>query len=190
MRWSLVLALTAAIATSACGSGTGPSGSGTLRMMIKDSPFREAKALLVTFSQVDVHRSDSPDGSWEHVMGVERTCDLKRLETSVDALGAGTLTSGHYTQIRFLVTKAVVYFDNGTTDANACWVAPVPPPVPVGASANVTIPSGEVKLNREFEVPEGGATTVTIDFDGEKSVHETGSGQFMMSPVISVVSVQ
>jgi Domain of unknown function (DUF4382) len=185
MRWSLVLALTAAIATSACGSGTGPSGSGTLRMMIKDSPFRDAKALLVTFSQVDVHRSDSPDGSWEHVMGVERTCDLKRLETSVDALGAGTLTSGHYTQIRFLVTRAVVYFDNGTTEANACSVAP-----PAGDSASVTIPSGEVKLNRAFDVPEGGATTVTIDFDGEKSVHQTGSGEYMMSPVISVVSVQ
>jgi hypothetical protein len=185
MRWPLIFALTAVVGTSACGSGTGPSGSGTLRMMIKDSPFRDAKALLVTFSQVDVHRSDSPDGSWEHVMGVERTCDLKRLETSVDALGAGTLTSGHYTQIRFLVTKAVVYFDNGTTEANACSVA-----APVGESAPVTIPSGEVKLNRAFEVPEGGATTVTIDFDGEKSVHQTGSGQYMMSPVINVVSVQ
>jgi len=157
-------------------------------MMIKDSPFREAKALLVTFSQVDVHRSDSPDGSWDHLMGVERTCDLKRLETSPDALGGSLVTSGHYTQIRFLVKTAVVYFDNPTnptTEPNACSVAP-----PAGDFANVTIPSAEVKLNREFDVPEGGATTVTIDFDGEKSVHETGSGQYMMSPVISVVSVQ
>ena len=185
MRWPVVLVLIAGIATSACGSGTGPSGSGTLRMMIKDSPFRDAKALLVTFSEVDVHKSDTPDGSWTKLIGVERTCDLKRLETSVDALGTGTLTSGHYTQIRFVVTKAVVYFENPTVEANGCAVA-----VPAGLHADVTIPSGEIKLNREFEVPDAGATTVTIDFDGEKSVHETGSGQYMMSPVISVVSVQ
>ena len=190
MRWPLVLALTAAIATSACGSGTGPSGSGTLRMMIKDSPFQEAKALLVTFSEVDVHKSDTPDGSWTKLIGVERTCDLKRLETSPDALGAGTLTSGHYTQIRLVVSRAVVYFDNPTTSVDACKVTPPDSPVPTGGFAAVTIPSGEVKLNREFEVPDAGATTVTIDFDGEKSVHQTGSGQYMMSPVISVVSVQ
>jgi hypothetical protein len=31
---------------------------------------------------------------------------------------------------------------------------------------------------------------MVLDFDGDKSVRETGNGQFMMSPVISVVSVQ
>ena len=185
MRWPLVLALAAAVTASACGgSDTSPSGSGTLRVMLKDSPFTDAKALLVTFSEVDVHKSDTSDGSWTKVKGAERTCDLKRLETSTAALGADTLTSGHYTQIRFVVTKAVVYFDNGT-QGDACAASE-----PAGAKADVTIPSGEVKLNREFDVPSGGATTVTIDFDGDKSVHQTGSGQYMMSPVISIVSVQ
>ena len=65
MRWPLVVALTAGIAASACGgSDTGPSGSGTLRMTLKDSPFSDAKALLVTFADVSVHQSDTPDGSW------------------------------------------------------------------------------------------------------------------------------
>jgi hypothetical protein len=184
MRWSLVLVFTAGIAASACGgSGTGPSGSGTLRMTIKDGPFREAKALLVTFSEVAVHKSDTPEGTWTR-LPITRTCDLKHLETAVDALGTGTLTSGHYTQIRLVVSSAVVYFENETT-GDACAVTP-----PAGAKADVTIPSGEVKLNRSFDVPEGGATTVLIDFDGDKSVHLMPSGQYMMSPVISVVSVQ
>jgi hypothetical protein len=190
MRWPLVLALTAAIATSACGSGTGPSGSGTLRMMIKDSPFREAKALLVTFSEVAVHRSDTPDGSWTRVLLTERTCDLKRLETAQASLDEGpavTLTSGHYTQVRLVVSKAIVYFDNPTTADDACKVTPPYTSVPAGNSADVRIPSGEVKLNREFDVPEGGATTLLLDFDGDGSVHETANG-YMMSPVISVVS--
>jgi Domain of unknown function (DUF4382) len=190
MRWPLVVALTAAIAASACGgSGTGPSGSGTLRMMLTDSPFRDAKALLVTFSEVDVHKSDTPDGAWTKVVVTERTCDLKRLESAQDSLGAGTLTSGHYTQVRLVVTKAVVYFDNPTT-GGACAADPTTL-APAGNKADVTIPSGEVKLNREFEVPEGGATTMLLDFDGDKSVHEAppGSGQYMMSPVISVMNV-
>jgi uncharacterized protein DUF4382 len=189
MRWPLVLALIAGIAASACGSGTAPSGSGTLRMMIKDSPFRDAKALLVTFSEVDVHKSDTPDDAWIKV-AITKTCDLKRLETSPDALGAGTFTSGHYTQIRLVVSSAVVYFDNPTTAPDACKVTPPDASVPAGDSAAVTIPSGEVKLNRPFDIPEGGATTVLLDFDGDKSVHMLPSGQYMMSPVIGVVSVQ
>ena len=46
---------------------------------------------------------------------------------------------------------------------------------PAGASASVDIPSGEVKLNNEFVVT-GSATTMLLDFDGDQSVHQTGSG--------------
>src|SRR5215471_16828294 len=67
MRWPVVFALAAGIAASACGSGTGPSGSGTLRMTLKDSPFSDAKALLVTFTDVSVHQSDAADGSWTKI---------------------------------------------------------------------------------------------------------------------------
>ena len=102
MRWSLVLALTAGIVTSSCGSGTNPSGSGTLRMMLKDGPFSDAKALLVTFSEVDVHKSDTVDDAWIKIVG-EKTCDLKRLETAQTPLGAQPLDSGHYTQVRLVV---------------------------------------------------------------------------------------
>ena len=68
-------------------------------------------------------------------------------------------------------------------------------------NAPVDIPSGEVKLNNEFTVT-GSATTMLLDFDGDQSIHQTGSGngngngngnkngKFMMSPVIRVVSVQ
>ena len=61
---------------------------------------------------------------------------------------------------------------------------------PAGRNANVTIPSGEVKLNREFDVSSATTTTMLLDFDGDKSVRDTGNGQYMMSPVIAVVSVQ
>ena len=147
--------------------------------MIKDSPFQDAKALLITFSQVSVHKGDTPDGEWIKIAG-ERTCDLKQLESTQDLLGTEPLAAGHYTQIRLLVSKAVVYLDK--SGGTAC--API---APASAPADVTIPSGEVKLNRPFDIVEGATTTLTVDFDGDKSMHLlSGAGGYMMSPVITV----
>jgi hypothetical protein len=33
-------------------------------------------------------------------------------------------------------------------------------------------------------------TTMLLDFNGDQSVRQTGNGQYMMTPVIAVVSVQ
>jgi hypothetical protein len=187
----LAFVVTAACALSlGCGSDTGPSGAtGTMRMMLTDSPFTDAKSLLVTFSEVDAHKSDTTDGAWTKLpfaAGTTRTCDLKKLQAAQDVLGTGPLATGHYTQVRLVVTSAVIYFDNAASgDPCAPTIA-----APAGRSSNVTIPSGEVKLNREFDVTSGATTTMLLDFDGDKSVHDTGNGQYMMSPVIGVVSVQ
>ena len=61
---------------------------------------------------------------------------------------------------------------------------------PSGRSAPVTIPSGVVRLNREFDLTADNASTIVLDFDGDKSIHQTGNGRFMMQPVIHIVSVQ
>jgi hypothetical protein len=192
MRVFAIIAASACALSLGCGdSDTGPSGTtGTMRMMLKDSPFTDAKSLLVTFSEVDAHKSDTADSSWAKIpfaaAATARTCDLKKLQTAQDVLGTGPLATGHYTQVRLIVSSAAVYFDNAATgDACAPTIA-----APAGRTASVTIPSGEVKLNREFDVSSGTTTTMLLDFDGDRSVRETGNGQFMMSPVISVVSVQ
>ena len=187
----VIAAAVCAISLGCGGSDTGPSGAtGTMRMMLKDSPFSDAKSLLVTFSAVNAHKSDTTDATWATIpfaaSATTRTCDLKKLQTAQDVLGTGPLATGHYTMVRLVVTSAVIYFDNAAAgDACAPTIA-----APAGRNANVTIPSGEVKLNREFDVSSGTTTTMLLDFDGDKSVRETGNGQFMMSPVIGVVSVQ
>ncbi len=85
--------------------------------------------------------------------------------------------------------------------------APATIAAPAGTSAALKIPSGTVKLNRQFTVPSGGATTMLLDFDGDRSIKQTGGGNgngngngnggsgastasYSMSPVITVVSVQ
>jgi hypothetical protein len=178
------------ITTLGCGetASSPSSGARMLNLMITDSPFSDAKAVLVTFSEVGVHRSDG-DG-WQRLPfadgGGSRTCDLKKLETAEDLLGVGGLAAGRYTQIRLMVSEATLYFDNAAAGPPCATVFPVP----AGRSADLEIPSGEVKLNREFELKDSGATTILIDFDGDKSIHQTGNGRYMMSPVISVVSVK
>lgn len=171
-------------------SPSSPSNSPrTLNVMLTDSPFSDAKALLVTFSEVSVHRADEDDG-WKSLPFAEsasrRTCDLKKLENSEDILGTGSLQPGRYTQLRLVVSTAKLYFENASSgDPCAPTIAE-----PAGRQADVEIPSGEVKLNRQFEVKDSGATTILLDFDGDKSVRETGGGRFMMTPVIGVVSVK
>lgn len=200
-------------APPASSSGGAPpaagGGMGSLRINLTDSPFSDAKALLVTFSEVSVHRADGD--AWETIdftSGSSRTCDLKKLAGPVDVLGVGTLPAGKYTQVRLTVSSANIYFDNPSV-GSACAPAIA---APAGEFAPVEIPSGVVKLNHQFTVATGG-TTMLLDFDGDKSVKQTGSGggnggngngngngnggsnkpsngKYMMSPVIRVVSVQ
>src|SRR5512140_559658 len=82
-------------------AGSGAGGIGTLSVMIKDSPFSEATALLVTFSEVSAHMSgtDTTDGEWVTLpfaaAATSRTCDLKRLVAATDVLGTASLAAGH-----------------------------------------------------------------------------------------------
>ena len=171
-----------------------PAGTGRLTVKITDTPFSDAKAVLVTFTHVSVHRTG---GSWETLAfqsGGTLTCDLKQLQNlSQDVLAAaGGLTAGTYTQIRLVVDRAAIYFEN------AAGTGPCAPSItePLGKMATLKIPSGEVKLNRNFTIADGGTTTILLDFDGDKSIKQTAKGKgsdpgtYQMNPVLRVVSVQ
>jgi len=166
-----------------------PAGSGTLAVRITDSPFSDAKAVLVTFSEVSAHTSD---GAWMPLRFVggatALTCDLKNLEGVEDILGTGALTAGHYTQLRLTVASATIYFDAETQEGTAC--APTLTPAGTDVGKPVDVPSGIVKLVHQFTIAPSATTTILLDFDGDKSIHQTGNGAYKMQPVIKVVSVQ
>ena len=192
MRMMLVVLVACTVVVAACGGSDSPTSpsrtTGTLNLMLKDSPFSDAKSVLVTFSAVTAHRDTDSDFTTVPFTdaATTRTCDLKKLEATPDILGIGTLASGHYTQVRLVVSSATIHFD-GAAAGNAC--APTLT-APAGRSAPLVIPSGEVRLNRQFEVRAGGTTTMLLDFDGDKSIRETGNGRYMMTPVIAVQSVE
>ncbi len=168
-----------------------PGGAGTLAVRITDSPFSEASAVLVTFSEVSAHTSD---GGWVALPFAEgataRTCDLKNLEGGVeDLLGTAPLAAGHYTQLRLTVSSATIYFTEPKTTAETCAANIAAPPGPeVGKP--VDVPSGIVKLVHQFTITAEKTTTILLDFDGDKSIHQTGNGAYKMQPVIKVLSVR
>jgi hypothetical protein len=95
------------------------------------------------------------------------------------------MAQGHYTQLRLTVSAATLYFDNPSVGpACAATIA-----APAGASAPVTVSSGTVILNREFDLTTDDVTTILLDFDGDGSIIQTGAGAYRMTPVIAVVSV-
>ena len=194
-RFSYLAASAIAIACTAGATGCGgspssPSGSGSLHVMLKDSPFHDAAAVFVTFDAVGAHQDTDADFKPLTFDGgaTSRTCDLLRLQKddTFDVLGIGTLTAGHYTQVRLHVSDAKLYLGDKPSTGDPCGATLVPP---AGTPVPLTIPSGEVKLNREFDVPAGGTTTLRLDFDGDHSIIQTGNGTYMMKPVIAIVGV-
>jgi hypothetical protein len=189
MRSRFVLACALVFATFGCNSTTGPSGpAGTLNLRLTDSPFTDAKAVYVTFTGVRAHRSE---GDWTTVpfadaAAASRTCDLKKLQNGADdILGTGPLVAGQYTMIRLVVESAKIDLNNPSAAGPACFTTPSTPPPGV----DVTVSSGEVKLNRGFTLTADTATTILLDLDGDGSIHQQGNGSYRMTPVIAIVSV-
>jgi hypothetical protein len=187
-RTLLALVAMTALTSIACGdSPSAPAGTALLSMKLTDSPYSDAQAVLVTFSSVSVHRDGSAFTTIPFADGAtSRTCDLKKLENGAeDILGTVGLPSGDYTQIRLMVASAVLYFGNPSVGpACAATIA-----APLGNSAMVTIPSGDIRLNRPFSLAADTATTILLDFDGDRSIRETSAGVYSMAPVITVANV-
>jgi uncharacterized protein DUF4382 len=191
MRALTLALLLAAVTCASCGdSGVSPSdtGNGTLNLFLTDTPFSDATALLVTFSEASAHLAGD-GGSARISVGdarsVMRTCDIKRLQDAQDLLGVGTLPAGHYTQLRIVVAGAALYFDNVSTGPPCAGTIQAP----AGRRSVVDLSSGEVRLNQEFDIVAGANAVIVLDFDGENSVTDMGNGRYRMTPLLSVVSV-
>src|SRR5262245_4457183 len=190
MRFARLIPLVGSVFAFGCGDGgavTAPSTPATLNIMLKDAPFADAKAVFVTFADASVRAGNGDFVRLPFANNMSgRTCDLKQLVSTQDLLGSGTLTTGHYTQIRLVVASATLFFDNAAGGPPCGAVLPMPP----GRNASASLVSGEVRLNQEFDISRSKATTLVVDFDGGRSLIVSGSGAYMLQPVMSVVSVQ
>lgn len=160
-----------------CGaSPTGPlppSGQGQLSVLLVDAPTPVADEIWVTVTQVRVHVAG---GGWQVIPVAAGTgrVDLLKLQKSALPLGFANLPPGTVTQVRLLVEK----------DGNEVKVGRqyLPLKVPSGFESGI-------KIHGPWKVSACNRTTVTLDFDGKKSIwlHPTGAGdEWVLRPVIRV----
>lgn len=174
----LVLVAMGIVIWGGCSKDDAPpesGGTGQVKMYIVDSPSAYDAVNIVVLS-VQVHQAglDSLSG-WVVVNDTPATHDLLVLRNGANAiLGSATLNAGMYNQIRLLIG----------TGSNV---------VIAGVPYGLEIPSGMqtgVKLNHPFTIQPNATYELTLDFDAERSVVQTGAGQYRLKPVIRVQANQ
>ena len=191
-RFGLVATTAIAAATLvACGGGDGSGAApaptstmGTLAVSITDAPACGFDAVNVTVNKVRVHQSGTAsdtDGGWTDItLSPAKKINLLNLTNGVlESLGQTTLSAGHYSQLRLVLDA-----NTGTGLANSVIAS--------GSTTETTLvtPSATqsgIKLVNEFDVVAGQKVDLVLDFNACKSVVTTGSGKYMLKPVIKVI---
>lgn len=153
-----------------------PGRSG-LALELVDAPTQQVKEINVTIEKVTAHSSAA---GWVTIFDQGPvTVDLLTLRTRVMQLGFANLPQGKITQIRLYLTEG------GTQNVV----------LPDDTIAPLKVPSGVqsgIKIKGPFELSSCDITTVTLDFDGHKSIwyHPTGNGgDWILRPVIRTKKV-
>ncbi len=150
-----------------------PVGKGLLQIRVTDPPPPEVDGIYVKLQSLEVHRTGGP---WIEIDDVAETdpFNLKEIEDLELFLAEQIVDEGKYTQIRLgIAEKEGVMVD---PDENV-----------EGDEKEAKVPSGWIKIVRPFEVVHNGTTVITLDFDGMRSLNETGAGQYMFKPVIKLL---
>jgi len=184
-----VIALTLLASLGLAGASCVPivqAKTGTIEVRVTDAPPKyTVTQIIVEISEdeeeggVQVHRANGEGGGvWEtiDILGGQNPFvlypDLLGLE---QVLAVGDVDAGKYTQIRMnleSVTVTYTYTEDGVPQEN---------------TVEAIIPSGELKFVRPFYVEEGGETTITLDFDADKSVAVTGApDKVIFKPVVKL----
>jgi len=197
-RCGSILAFCTMLAVAGCGGSDGGSGgasTGTLSLQITDAAVDTAEHVYIQFSGLEIQSADGkrttlyycqdPADATKTVLK-DTACTTPPAPKQLDllALNGGqaeallndfTLPSGHYSWIRLMVD---------TADPLDSYI------VVLRTRYELTIASGDetgLKLNRGFDVPADGSADFTIDFDLRKSVHVTGTGEYMLRPTLRMV---
>ena len=122
-------------------------------------------SVKVTVDNIKVHSNSQ---GWVDLSSSAKTYDLIELKNNNElaVIADSNVESGKYDQVRFEVTKVIVVDSEGEHEAK--------------------LPSSELKINSELNVDENSTATATFDFIADESLHVTGSGKYILAPVIQV----
>lgn len=170
-RW--LVPVSAALAMAACGGGGG-SGTGSLTVGVTDAPVDGAEAVVVAFTKVTVHKADGTTIEFPYD---GEPIDLLQFQDPVGEpravlVDSQSLEAGEYNWIRLDVEAVSGVRDSYITIG--------------GQEYDLRVPSGVLKLNRPFTVPQGGLLDITLDFDLRKSVTKP-AGDYILRPTVRIV---
>jgi len=172
------------------------TGTGTIEVHVTDAPpDDDVTSIMVTVGEVKIHKAVA-EQEQEH-QGTENATQTQEQEQQQEQQGEGewisieitganpfdlvelkeggleellaseNVTAGKYTQIRMTVDNIEVSL--GESDL-----------------VEATLPSGELKFVRPFDIVEGETTVLLLDFDADKSVTVTGGGKIIVKPVVKL----
>jgi len=184
----VVLAAALILVMTGCsggGSSSNSSGNGTLNVRLTDSPIDLAnvQSVLVTLTGVIVYPDENMDATDPmhveepppiHLMTHPQTFDLLTLTGGATALlASGEVPAGTYARIRLEIADATLVYN---PDAALAPVA-------------LKCEPDKVDVPIRFHVSAAADNSLVLDFDAAASVqvNETGSGAFILRPVVTPV---
>jgi hypothetical protein len=165
MKKLILFAISAALLLGGCDSS---DRTGNFQIYMKDQPM-DADEILVTLSEISVQKEDE---GFLTIWSGEKTYDLLKLQKQEEKIIDITLDAGTYTQIRLIVTAGNIVIS--------------------GESNEMVVPSLEVKIPLVFNIMEGSATEILLDFEADHSIQVVNAGhseQYILRPVIRVESI-
>jgi hypothetical protein len=166
----LVTSICASLVFVACQKevDSGGSGTTTLRINLTDMPL-DADSVNIDIQQVRVNfKNDTVD--WIDLNTIAGIYDLLGLQNGVDTLLAvGTVPTDTLGEIRFVLGPNNSIVVNGVN---------YPLTVPSGAESGL-----KIKVDKRLN---GTLDSLLIDFDAALSVHQTGTGEYMLRPVLRI----
>jgi len=174
MIWIPVFALVAGCSEDEV-SNTGTTDPGHMTITMVDSP-ADYDAVYIDVIGVEAHQASSDSNSgWISIGSNPGIYDLITLRNGVEAVIAdSSLPAGHYTQVRLLLGNSNTVVVDGVE---------YPLEVPSGSQSGL-------KLNHQFTIEPNTVYALMLDFDAEKSIVETGNGEYQLKPVIRLVPTQ
>jgi hypothetical protein len=180
MKWKvLYIALfsTLVFLLGGCGDSGGPS-TGTVSMSVTDAkpmiPGNPSE-LWITFAEIHAHKSG---GDWVTLPMPKTPLSINLLTfqdgKKTDLAPPVLIESGKYTQLRFEISHAYMVINGSEQEIS------------------LDVPSGNLRTDKNFtfEVPNGGAVDLTVDFDLSQSIVVTGNSQYMLKPVLHLLETK
>ena len=163
---AMVILSVVAMLLGAC-AGPTTASKGTMQVYVTDAPPKGVTAIEIKASNVEAHMSGAADDQWVSLLKDPPVFDLVKATGVNVLLGTSDVAAGKYTQVRLDITDVTVTLN--------------------GKQVKATVPSDKLKLVGEITIEEGKKTSISLDFDAEKSIVLEGQDKVSLKPVVKLI---